>query len=299
MVRKPDFFVVGAAKSGTSSLYNYLAQHPAVFMAEPKEPHFFSEYRPPVEEVRHLDEYLDLFQDVPDSVRAGEASTSYLYSEIAAHNIDRFRPDAKIIAVLRDPVSRAYSQYWNQVQEGVEPLSFEEALAAEPERIEQGWWYGFHYVEGGRYAGQVERYMDIFGRESVKVYLLEDLQQDASGVCRDIFSFLRVDPDESIRTEKTHNPGGAPRSALLAKVLRVNLLLFRWLGRRIRLGRGGKGGPLPTDRLKGIKNWLMEKNAASVPKMKPDTRTMLRRTFREDVLRLEGLIARDLRHWLG
>lgn len=202
-MKKPDFFVVGAAKSGTSSLYNYLAQHPAVFMAEPKEPHFFSEYRPPVEEVKHLDEYLDLFQDVPDSVRAGEASTSYLYSEIAAQNIDRLRPDAKIIAVLRDPVSRAYSQYWNQIQEGVEPLSFKETLAAEPERIEQYWWYGFHYVEGDRYAEQVERDMELFCRDTVRVHLFEDPRRDTVRVRQDIFSFLKATSDRSPWTRCT------------------------------------------------------------------------------------------------
>ncbi len=129
--RKPDFFVVGAAKSGTSSLHRHLEQHPAVFMPAVKEPHFFSDERPPVQEVKSLREYLALFADSPLGARAGEASTSNLYSPESASRIKAFQPDAGIIMVLRNPVDRAYSQYWNQVHEGVEPLSFEEALEAE------------------------------------------------------------------------------------------------------------------------------------------------------------------------
>lgn len=173
-------------------------------MADLKEPHFFSEYRPPVEEVKHLDEYLGLFRYVAKDARVREVPTSYLYSATAAQNIDRFRTDAKIVAVLQDPASRAYSQYWNQVQESVEPPSFEEALAAEPERIEQDWWYGFHYVEGVRYAEQVEWDMELFCRDTVRVHPFEDPRRDTVGVRQDIFSFLlRATSDRSPWTRST------------------------------------------------------------------------------------------------
>lgn len=297
MSRKPDFFLVGAAKSGTSSLYNYLVQHPSVFMSEPKEPHFFSEWRPPMEEVKGIGEYLGLFEGVPDDIRAGDASTSYLYSPSAARKIKDFRPNAKIIVVLRDPVSRAYSQYWNQVQEGVEPLSFEEALKAEPERIERDWWFGFHYFEAGRYADQVARYLDLFDRESVRIYLFEDLTWNAESVCHDAFSFLGVDFARAVSAKKIHNPGGAPRNLLAAKLLQAGILLFRFFQRQWKV-RGSNGKPLPTGKLKHAKDWMLKKNSRPFPEMAARTRFDLKAAYKEDVIRLQALIGRDLGHWL-
>lgn len=297
MKRKPDFFLVGAAKSGTSSLYNYLVQHPFVFMPEPKEPHFFGEWRPPVQEVKGMKEYLRFFEGVPEDVRAGEASTSYLYSTDAAWEIKRFRPDAKIIVILRDPVSRAYSQYWNQVREGVEPLDFEEALAAEAERRERGWWYGFHYVEAGRYASQVARYLNLFGRESVRVYLFEDLVQDADAVCDDVFSFLAVEPRRTVSVAKAYNQSGAPRSLVVTKAVHKAILLSRALQRQWR-GLVSGGSSLPVDRLKEAKDWIIEKNSGPVPEMNPSTRAELREIYKGDLLRLQELIQRDLNRWM-
>lgn len=296
--RGPDFFLVGAAKSGTSSLANYLAQHPSVFMTEPKEPHFFGELaRPPVREVKGMSEYLGLFRGAPEGAKAGEASTSYLYSPEAAREIQAFRPDAKILVILRDPVDRAYSQYWNQVREGVEPLGFEEALRAEPERIARGWRYGFHYVEAGRYAGQVARYLELFGPQNVNVHLFEDLKEDADGVSRDVFSFLGVDPSAEIRADKAHNPSGSPKSPVAALGVNGAILLFRVLGRQWRK-RGLSGSPRLVEKLKGAKDWMLEKNSAPVPTMDPATRAKLKETFAEDVLSLQDLIGRDLTRWL-
>lgn len=297
MSRRPDFFLVGAAKSGTSSLYNYLVQHPLVFMSEPKEPHFFGEWRPPVQEVKGMEEYLRLFEGVPEGVRAGEASTSYLYSPEAAREIKRFRPDAKIIVILRDPVSRAYSQYWNQVREGVESLGFEEALAAEAGRREQGWWYGFHYVDAGRYANQVANYLDLFGRDSVRVYLFEDLTSDVDAICGDIFSFLGLEPLQTVSAEKAHNPSGSPRSLVAAKIVHGAILLTRVLQRQWKVRMPGKS-PLPVGRLKKVKDRMIERNSGTVPEMDALTRVKLREAFKGDVLRLQDLIQRDLNHWL-
>jgi Sulfotransferase domain len=295
--RKPNFFIVGAAKAGTSSLYNYIAQHPDVFMPELKEPHFFSEWKSPVLEIDSMEEYLRLFEEAPENARVGEASTSYLASTEAAQRIRRFNSDARIIMVLRNPVDRAYSQYWNHVRDNMEPLSFEQALEAEPERIREGQWHGFYYVEGGRYAEQVARYMDAFGRDSVRVYLFEDLSQDALGVCRDAFSFLRIDPSYPISARRVYNRGGPQKSVVLSKLTYRGIALAREVQKALGTGESVRSSLLFA-RLREVKEWLQEKNTKRAPEMKPETKRMLRRAYREDIVRLEGLIERNLRHWL-
>jgi len=293
MSRKPDFFIVGAAKSGTTSLYRYLIQHPAIFMPRLKEPHFFGEWHPTTG-IEDLEEYLDLFAGVSEEVRAGEATTAYLYSSRAAQEIRRFRPNARIMMILRNPVDRAYSNYWEQ-REGkyweqrdpVETLSFEQALEAEPERIRQGWGYAFHYVACGRYTEQVARYMDVFTEEAVRIYLFEDLLRDAERVCRDIFSFLEVDPGYPIRAGKAHNPSGPPRSALISKLLYDRLSIKESVKK-----------VLPITARKSVKEWLRARNVRPTPKMNPETRSMLQAVFRKDIHHLEDLIGRDLSHWL-
>lgn len=135
--RKPDFFIVGAPKAGTTSIYSYLVQHPEIFMPARKEPYFFGQWRRNSEE--DLRDYLRLFRGVPESKVAGEASTTYLYLQSAAEEIKAFRPDAKIIIMLRNPVDRAYSQYWHHVRLGWVEASFEEELEAEEARLREGW----------------------------------------------------------------------------------------------------------------------------------------------------------------
>jgi hypothetical protein len=286
--RVPDFFIVGAPKSGTSSLYHYLIQHPDIFMTDPKEPHFFYNHDSPgapVLEKKDLSDYLTLFEGVSTRIRAGEASTSYLWSANAAREIHTLQPKARIIAILRDPVERAYSQYWQQVRLGGERLSFEEALKEGPERIRQGRWHGLYYVDCGRYATQVQRYLRLFGAGRVSIYLFEDLVTNPMSMCRNIFEFLGVFPEATIRTARAYNPGGAPRSRLFARVLgaqKIKEPLKKLLPESFRRGLG--------DRLRASNN-------KPVPRMRPETAARLRETFREEVLRLEELIGRDLSHW--
>lgn len=287
MSRKPDFFVVGAPRAGTSSLYYYLVQHPDVYMTYPKEPNFFYNRKSPgspVLEEKRLDEYLRLFEGIPEHKQAGEASTSYLWSENAALEIKRFQPEAKIIIMLRDPVERAYSHYWHTMRYGGKFDTFEQALDNEPERIRQGMWHGFYYVDNGRYAGQVARYLDVFGRDSVKVYLFEDLFRDARGVCRDVFEFLGVDPDAPVETGKIYNRGGAPRNRLFARLIKSRIK------RPIRK-------MLPEALRQNLIEWIKDANNDPIPEMDPKTRTRLKEIFREDTLHLEEMIGRDLSHW--
>ncbi len=293
-MRKPDFFIVGAAKSGTTSLYNYLTQHPSVFMPVNKEPYFFGGRRETESQI-DLEEYLKLFEGVPQSMSAGEASTTYLFLQNAAYKIKRFQPRANIIMVLRNPVDRAYSQYWHNFRNGYVHSSFDEELQAEEKRLRCGW-DGFfpdahapaYYLKSGHYAEQVSRFLEVFGKDSVRVYLFEDLISNARGICRDVFSFLGVDPNFPIEAERVYNVSGPVRSATLSRLLTRSLRSKDLIKKAV-----------PVSWLRPAREWVLRKNTKSVPPMNPKTRFRLQKVFEEDILYVQNLTGRDLSHWLG
>src|SRR6266849_533449 len=141
----PNFFLVGAAKAGTTSAYAYLSQHPQVFFPRIKEPHFFTRVRPSgeqrffVEAITDRTAYLRLFRGARGFGVVGDASPSYLWHPHVAHRIRARVPDAKIAIILRDPVERAHSHYLMDYREGVQDLSFYEALVRDMNRREKGW----------------------------------------------------------------------------------------------------------------------------------------------------------------
>ena len=199
----PNFLIIGAAKAGTTSLYSYLKQHPQIYMSAVKEPRFFApeiytDYnnvaRSGVKEVPFtLEEYEQLFADVTTEIAIGEASTEYLYFPDVAARIKERIPEVKLIAILRNPVERAFSAFCYQLRDDYEPLTFEAALEVESERIKQGYRQGWHYQKVGFYYEQVKRYLDTFEPEKIKIYLHEELIGNSIGVTQDIYSFLGVD----------------------------------------------------------------------------------------------------------
>ena len=202
---RPNFFIVGAPKCGTTSLHEYLQRHPEIFMPFFKEPHFFgsdlegSRFR----QFRAKPErYLKLFRDARGEKRIGESSPWYLTSERAAAEIQAYDPAAKIIIMLRNPIDMMYSM-WSQFRySGNEQIeTFEEALAAEADR-QAGRRIrrvahcvtGLRYREMTRFARQVPRYFERFGRENVKIIIFDDFRSDTPAVFRDVLAFLEVDP---------------------------------------------------------------------------------------------------------
>jgi hypothetical protein len=295
-VTMPNFFIIGAQKAGTTSLYYYLKQHPQIYMSPRKEPHFFkgmhSEYRkrgrsfPPVTDIR---DYQALFEGVTAEKAIGEASASYLYSPKAPALIKRSVPDAKLIAVLRNPADRAYSNFLYCVQIGHEPLaSFVEALQAEEKRIRENWGPNWHYRQKGFYYTQVKRYFDMFGQDRIRVYLYDDLKARPFGMLGDIFRFLDVDetfvPDLSIE----HNTAGLPRNWLLyaaaKRLASWNPTLKVALVERF----------LPAAPRRYVKNRIFVKP----PPLPVEVRRQLIDLYRDDILQLQDLIQRDLSLWL-
>jgi len=191
MGRSPNFLIVGAMRSGTSSLASYLDGHPQVFVTPRKEIHYFNRFFD-----QGFDWYLEHFAGAGDTPQVGEATPNYIYHPIAMKRIAEALPDAKIIAILREPAARAYSHYWFNHARGNEALSFEEAIAAEPDRLSGGDELArarASYVDRGRYADQLERIASYFPPEQVHVLLFEDLTMNTQRTFAEVCQFLGVD----------------------------------------------------------------------------------------------------------
>jgi sulfotransferase family protein len=223
----PNLFIVGAAKSGTTSLHVTLDDHPDVYMSPFKEPHFFS--RPAVD-ARHAahfrqitaeDTYRGLFLEAGDAAIIGESSTSYLWEAGACRRIAERCPSAKIVICLRDPVERAFSHYLDNVRDGLERREFSQALADE-HLHGADWLTG--YLDVGRYAGQVHRYVDTF-QASVFVLYFERLVKDPEAELRRLVTFLDLDCEKMPGWElASANRHAAARNALSARVLESGLV---------------------------------------------------------------------------
>lgn len=294
----PNFLVVGAAKSGTTSLYHLLGQHPEIYMSPEKEPEYFSFQNEPVNFIgpgnRPLNagiitdnaEYLALFEGVTGETTIGECSTSYLFLPQAAVNIHTALPHCRIIIILRQPAERTYSHYLDHVMSLNEALSFEEALAAEPERRAQNWRWGYQYSGHSRYYQQVKRYYDRFGERNVLVCLFERLQTEPRNLMADIYRFLGVDDAFRPNVGVVHNPSGQPRRMRFQKFLMESNPVKTGLKRLV-----------PPPLREYLRRWLLKTNLQRTA-LDPQTRHRLVELFREDVLALQGLIGQDLSGWL-
>lgn len=302
--RFPNFLIPGAGKSGTTSLAYYLAQHPDVFMALPKEPTFFSYVgatprvsgpeRSLEKAVTSLDAYLALFNGAGNHKAVGEASTFYflLYQQ-TIDNIRRLVPShekIRIIIILRDPVERAYSNYVMFRALGVEHVSFEEAI--EPStidcRLRAGWSPSYDYVGEGLYYERVKAYKDCF--PMTRVYLYEDLVADAAGLVSDMFSFLDVDPHFKPDIGRRLNVGRLPRSQIVHRFVHSYFPLRRVIkaGLELAVGRAVVTRLIEwTDSVNGKTESLLG-----------ETRERLRAYYKNDVLALARLIGRDLSGWI-
>lgn len=200
----PDFLIIGAQKAGTTSLFFYLQRHPDVFMARPKEVHFFDyQWSRGANWYR---KYFPLAAAKQASLLAGEASPYYLFHPQAPKRVAALTPEAKIIVILRNPIDRAYSQYKHSVRAGVEPLSFEDALEAEESRIGDEYaralseadYEGhprnplpiYSYKARGRYAEQLHRWFDFFPREQIHIIDFSQFTTNTASEFERVVSFL-------------------------------------------------------------------------------------------------------------
>lgn len=293
----PEFFVIGAGRSGTTSLHQYLAQHPQIFVAA-KNPAFFYacdlvgspfEHDPsslPADFVRSRDEYERRYAAAPSGAMRGDVSPVYLASTRVAGRIARSLPSAKLIAILRDPVDRVYSRYVSRHRDGLESAPTFEALVehelAEPLVRDDA--HG-SYLPGGMTSHFLQTYIDHFPREHVAIHLFEDFARSTSATMREVCRFLGVDDGFAFDLSRIHNQGGGRiRNRSMGRLWAASEPLRR-----------GLRPFLP----KGLRDRAFRKVTADsepVP-MSTATRRRLREVYADDVARLAKLTGRDLSHW--
>lgn len=295
----PNFLVIGAAKAGTTSLHRYLGQHPQIFMSRLKETNFFAlEGKPRFggphdrsivnrDMIWRERDYRRLFRHVRGELAIGEASPRYLYTPGTARRIRSRIPEARLLAVLRQPAERAHSHFVMRCRDGFEPCAtLEEALADGPRRRRLNWASG-RYLEQGFYARQLSEYFDNLPSDQVRVFLFEDLCNDPQGLLRQIFEFLGVDEDFPIDTSRRENVSGTLANPIL------RLLWTRTHPPR-RLIR-----PLLPKRLRGlVSRFVISRPLYRVP-LEPGLRRRLTELYRDDILELQKMIDRDLSAWLA
>jgi len=310
-MRIPNFFNVGAPKSGTTSLYHYMKAHPEIYMSPIKEPHHFSmdfkvdsfqetfrtrvafdaksyfgKYKKADRDIAYIPdrkEYLRLYEDAGNERYLGEMSTAYLYSSEAAGEIYKASPAAKIIMILRQPIRRAFSHFLMDLREGdTSEVNFLTALRTDFERKDKGWGRSHLYVELGLYAEQVKRYQDYFPTENLKVILFDDYANDNEAVVRDIFRFLDIDDTVPLDTGSFHNSAYQP----------INFTLYNFF-KDVRNAMA-IDKILPKSISKGIKRLMSTKNGLKLDK------GMFKAAleyFYDDITQLSQRIRRDLTSW--
>lgn len=293
----PSFFIVGAPKCGTTSLNDYLRQHPGIFIPERKELHYFgSDLRFLKSERPTLEEYLSNFATAKPGQVAGEASVWYLFSQLAAKEIQAFCSSAKIIIMLRNPADMMYSLHSQYLFESNEDLAdFAEALSAEEDRSQgrrlppdSNYREGLLYRRVASFAQQVRRYLDIFSREQVLIIDFDDFSKDTPRVFAEVLQFLEVDP--AFRCEfEVRNPNKQVRSRFLHRFLNNPGSLAILLGRLV-----------PQSLRRSFINRLKNANSPAAPRppLSPELRQQLNHEFAAEVGELGKLAGRDFGKWL-
>lgn len=286
----PNFFLLGGAKCGSTTLFHLLDQHPDLYLAPEKEAHFFNAdryYR------RGLPAYLeDHFRGAGEYAVRGEATPQYFHraGKVAPRMKATLGGDLRFVIILRDPVRRAWSHYLHQRSLGGESLSFSDAVAVEERRREKGRsWMG--YFRDGLYARQFRVWLEHYPRGAFRVVLLDELKRDPVRVVRDVFRFLDLDDAVPVETEVERNPASEARLPLLGRLLnrptRLTNLLKRLVPYRLR------------QRIRDALNDWNRKALRSDgrPELDAETARDLRREYREEIERLERMIDRDLSGW--
>ena len=281
-----DFLVVGAAQSGTTTLYETLNKHPRIFIPQRKECRYFSCM--PVEcagpppgasdyVVQAAEEYRHLFKGAKAGQLCGDISPDYLYYHRNAvpKILDEIHAQVPIIIVLRNPIDRTYSNYLHHVRDGWEDLSFEAALDAEVARGAANWAWGWRYVDVGLYAEQVKAYMDNF--ERVLLLLFEEDVVTGQATSK-VLDFLNLEPFQEGPDDVHVNVSGFPRNWFLHRLM-TDEVVVRKVKNMV------KATPLYV-RSKQIYRRVMEGNLRKEA-MAPETRQMLKEKFRGDVALLE------------
>lgn len=274
----PNFICIGTLKCGTTSLAEWLRQHPDVFLPDIKEPRFFcydpgnhSHRAKPVEifPIRTLQDYVKLFENGKDRQAIGEASPQYLGSSYACRRIHELLPSARLVATIRHPIERAYSQYWMRVRAGVETRPFKEALS-----FDEGW------VKNSYYYENLKRYMDLFGKPAVHVIIFEELIRNSESTLHALCDFLRIDYTLAATPLPRENTGSAYPLGLIERMTRHPRLRLKFRG------------VVPKGLLRKIRSFSSAHKP--IPRLDDGLKEILMADFRMDIDRTSRLLGIDL-----
>jgi hypothetical protein len=281
MNKWPNFFIAGAPRAGTTSLYEYLKDIDGIFMSPIKEPNYFSVsisdkillQRP----FRKQNEYLKLFKDVKNEKAIGEGSHSYFWDPQSAKLIQQTIPNAKIILLLRDPVERAFSHYLFTVSVGQETKTFseaiKEALNAKPD-------FSGAIIEAGLYGQQLTRYLEYFKNEKIKIIFSEEFIKNTESTMKEILEFLEVDIPETLSFTKIHHEYSVTGNKFIAASMRNRMI--RHVAKNL----------LPRESARKIKESFDKK--AIKPQLNEHDRKFLQEYYHDDILILKNLLNQKL-----
>lgn len=302
----PTFLIIGAGKSGTTSLHKYLNQHPEVFMCPVKETNFFElegervlingkedpqafKYYP--QSITDWDTYVKLFEKATQAKAIGETSPMYLYGKRSPEKIKGYLPDAKLIVILREPTSRLYSRYLHLARDGRLPTpNFEDALDKE----NTIWWTRNDLVQEGFYHKHLSRYYDLFPKEQIKVFLYEDLSKQPEKVMKELFQFIGVDNAFVPNMEVTYNLSGKPKNGFINSLIGADGILIR-SAKAVLPGVVSKlkNSTASQKMVESIRKKNLERPAVSAEVKK----RFYQEVYAEEIEKLEKLINRDLSRW--
>ena len=286
---KVDFFIVGAPKAGTTSLYHYLNEHPQVEMSSQKEPDYFSDKA--INEqgmyygknrVNTLDKYESLFVQ-KENIVYGEGSVSYLFYDNVAEDIKKYNPNAKIIIMLRNPIERAFSHYLMDYRLGLISDSFENILAKKSKHKNAHLFYQ-QYIEVSKYAKQIQRYLDFFEKDNILVIDYEDFKKNVSKTVDQVYSFLNISAEFAADINTKHNTFTMPKN----KVIRF-IYSFVFLRKILTF-------LFPIYLVKNIRVLLFK--ADKKPELLKETRSQLRIIFNDDIKKLEEVLGKNYSKWI-
>ena len=298
MASLPNFVVIGAGRSGTTSLHNYLAQHPDIYVSRKKSPNYFVAQDPqPAWENATLQAmakqwistrkaYEAQFDGVTTERAIGDISPVYLQSIHTAKRIkETLAPSTKLVAILRNPVDRAYAHYLGRRRDGLELVDDFNAIVDRELTAPLNDDVAFgSYIGCGRYHHFLKPFFEQFPAANIRVYLFDQLQKDLSGLLRDLFSFLDVDPDYQVDTAFSHNQTGIIKNPLLRS------LWTKSVGLRTRMRPY-----LPAFIRHGSRSMLAQQ--VSKPSLGEDARQRISAALHEDTQALQQLINMDLSSW--
>ena len=293
-MKLPTFLIIGVEKSGTTSIFNYLKQHPQVYMSPIKETNFLERDWEDARnknkaKVATLEAYSNLFQDATEEIAIGEASPNYLfYYQTSIPRIEKYLPDAKTIAILRDPVQRAYSDYLMHIRDAIN-FGKVKSLAEQAKFSAQS----SFTIRKGFYSEPVKHFFEKFGRDRVKIYLYDDLCQDSQALMQDIYRFLGVDDRFQADTSKRSQKAAVPRNIAFNRLIKTQNPVRSAIAPVLKLVFSQK----MRDDIRRTLVRLNSKDKEAIP-LTFEEKQLLQDLYRDDILKLQDLLQRDLSAWL-